>query len=645
MKVVYSWLEYYVGKELPAPEKIEELLSLHAFEIEEVTEVAGEVVIDVDVLPNRAADALSHRGIAREIATILGVSLIDDPLRGSAEFVALEDIVINIADTAACPRFTASLITDVEVKESPKWLQQRLEAMGQRPINNIVDATNYVMYALGQPMHAYDADKFPKVDGVWQFGVRYAKGGETIALLPESTKDEDRVVELTGSELLIVDGSTDIPVGLAGIKGGRHAELDADTTNVIIEAASFHPTVIRKTARRLGILTDASKRFENAPSAKLPLYAQREIIALITKIANGKFVGLAEAGEQVAEAPTVTVMPERVNALLGLSLRPKEIVDIIARTGATVVALSDGTLQATGPWERKDLLIEEDYIEEVGRIYGLANIESVKPEERAITEVNMRQYYSERVRQALLAVGFSEVITSSFQKKGKIQLQNALASDKSYLRESLKKNIAGVLDANYVHTDLLGLSDVRVFEIGTVFEKTESGVSEHLSLALGARTKGNGYSLKDDQIVTLGQEAVAKALDIELSWVVEKGIAELDLSAVIGDLTVQSVYEQLPERKDISYTPISQYPAIARDVALWVASDEEAIEVATVLVGAAGELLVRHTLFDTFEKEGRTSYAFRLVFQSNVRTLTDSEVNGIMEHVYKAVTEQGWEAR
>jgi phenylalanyl-tRNA synthetase beta subunit len=246
---------------------------------------------------------------------------------------------------------------------------------------------------------------------------------------------------------------------------------------------------------------------------------------------------------------------------------------------------------------------------------------------------------------ALLAVGFSEVITSSFQKKGKIQLQNALASDKSYLRESLKKNIAGVLDANYVHTDLLGLSDVRVFEIGTVFEKTESGVSEHLSLALGARTKGNGYSLKDDQIVTLGQEAVAKALDIELSWVVEKGIAELDLSAVIGDLTVQSVYEQLPERKDISYTPISQYPAIARDVALWVASDEEAIEVATVLVGAAGELLVRHTLFDTFEKEGRTSYAFRLVFQSNVRTLTDSEVNGIMEHVYKAVTEQGWEAR
>ena len=169
MKVVHSWLKEYVGDALPSAKEVEDLLNFHAFEIEEVEVVEGEDVIDVDVLPNRASDCLCHRGIARELATILGVELVKDPLVEEVTLPTTDSISVDIEDKEACPRFTASLIKGIEVKESPEWLQKRLKALGQRPINNIVDATNYVMYAMGQPLHAYDADLFPQVDGQWQF--------------------------------------------------------------------------------------------------------------------------------------------------------------------------------------------------------------------------------------------------------------------------------------------------------------------------------------------------------------------------------------------------------------------------------------------------------------------------------------------
>ena len=285
MKVVHSWLKEYVGEELPNAEEVENLLTFHAFEVEGIEEVAGEQVIDVDVLPNRASDCLSHRGIARELASLLDTSLVQDPFAEQPDLTPTDKIAITIEDPKACPRFTGSLITGVEVGESPEWLQKRLEALGMRSINNIVDATNYVMYALGEPLHAYDADLFPQVDGTWQFTIRRAREGERVSLLGEGGNEEERIVDCTGSELLIVDGSSDTPIGLAGVKGGAFAGIHAGTKNIIVEAAHFDPTLTRKTARRLGIVIDASKRFENEPSRELPTYAQAEVIKLIADIA------------------------------------------------------------------------------------------------------------------------------------------------------------------------------------------------------------------------------------------------------------------------------------------------------------------------------------------------------------------------
>ena len=658
MIVNYNWLKEYVGEALPAAAEVEALLTAYAFEIEVVTEVAGEIVIDVDVLPNRSSDCLCHRGIARELATILNVEMEKDVLATTPALSETDKISVNIADTSACPRFTASLITGIEVKESPDWLKTRLESLGQRSINNIIDATNYVMYAMGQPLHAYDADLFPQVDGKWQFGVRYGVEGEVVVILPEGGSEDSRQVECNGTELLIVDESSNTPIGLAGVKGGNYAGVHASTTNLIIEAAHFHPTITRTTARRIGIVIDASKRFENECSRALPPYGQFEIIELIKQIAGGEYEGTLDVYPEKYKETAVAVRLEKVNALLGLELTLTETKNIIQRTGSVVsnkvsAESGAGTLEyedqsvlvCTGPFERTDLLIEEDFIEEVGRLYGLSNIQSVVPDTKVAVAVNSRQYYSEKIRQMLLSLGFSEVITSSFQKKDKIQLRNALASDKSYIRSTLAKNMHRVLDVNYTHTDLLGIRSVQAFEIGTVFEPFVAGVGEHLALSIGVRQKGNGYTPKDDVPLQVALDALQKMLNTPINWRIEKGVAETDLSAVIEKLEVSASYDTMIKRTPATYSPVSQYPAMARDISLWVSEGTTSEQVSDTLQIPAGDLLVRIDLFDEFTKDGRTSYAFRLVFQSKEKTLTDEEIETVMDQVNKVAEAHNWEVR
>ncbi len=659
MLVSWNWLKEYIGETNLTAQQAADLLGYHAFEIEEIEEKGGDTVIDVDILPNRSSDCLCQRGVAREIASIMDAPLAHDPLTHTPELTPTSAVQVHIADTEACPRFTASLVTGITVKESPDWLKKRLEAIGQRPINNIVDATNYVMFAIGQPIHAYDADLFPQVDGAWQFGVRYAQEGEVVSLIAEGGKDEDRDVTLSGSELLIVDESSDTPIGLAGVKGGRFAGVHDGTTKIIIEAAHFHPTITRKTARCLGIVIDASKRFENEPSRELPSYAQSEIVKLILDIAGGSYEGTLDTYLEKKENQPVRVNSQQVNALLGLSLSVGDMASILRRVGCEVSTKGE-TLIATGPWERTDLNIEADFIEEIGRIYGYDHVESVVPEAVPLGEMNVRHYYSEKVRDVLIALGFSEVITSSFRKKDKIKLRNALASDKGCLRSTLSKNITEALDKNVGFVDLLGATDTRVFEIGTVFHKKEpskisadaetkedkgGGIAEHVSLALGVRTKHSGYNQKDDKVTEDAIAALETKLGTKLDVTLDKAVAEVNFTEVFESLPVPETYDAVEVADEIIYQPFSTFQHMTRDIAMWV-EEGTTVEVAQkVLDDAAGELRVRTTHVDEFTKDGRTSLAFRLVFQAQDRTLTDEEVNAQMDKVYKAAEEQGWETR
>jgi phenylalanyl-tRNA synthetase beta chain len=644
MKVVHSWLKDYVGDSIASPQEIEELLTEHAFEIEGVENINGQDVIEVKILPDRGSDCLSHRGIAREIASITGVPLVHDPLQSTERLPNFVDIEVDIKDDHACTRFAAALVTGVAVKDSPQWLKERLIALGQRPINNIVDATNYVMYALGQPLHAYDADKFPQVDGVWQFEVRFAEGGETVSLIAEGGKEGDRVVELTGSELLIVDKSSNRPIGLAGVKGGAFAGVDNKTTQIILEAAHFDPAITRKTARRLGIVIDASKRNENNPSPELIPHALRDVVLLITEIAGGNCEGSVDVNVSVPNRTAVELAVQQVNALLGLLLTKEEMMDILTRIG-TEVADRGEILELTAPFERSDLTIAEDYIEEIGRIYGYSHVVSVTPDAVPLLEINKRHYYSEQIRTLLIQEGFSEVITSSFSSKDTIELQNALARDKSFVRSNLSSNMYEALDKNAHFVDLLGAFDTRIFEIGTVFDKKEHDISEHVSLCIGVRTKVSGSTQKDDALLGIIITKLEQALKIKLQAEIKNGVVECNLTELLSKLPTPTKYEPVTAAKEISYKPFSMYPAMSRDIALWVQDSVTPLQVEAVLNEKAGELRVRTTLVDVFTKEGRTSYAFRLVFQSHEKTLTDNEIQLIMNEVYGAVKEKEWEVR
>ena len=640
MKVVHAWLQDYLGNGTPSVPEIERLLTFNAFEIEGIERVAEHDVIDVKMLPNRSSDCLCHRGIAREIASLTATPLAYDPLMEKAELPPTDKIAIEIADPLACRHFDLALVTGVTVGPSPLWLQERLTALGQRSINNIVDATNYVMLAVGQPIHAYDADKFEQgSDGKWHFGVRFAHEEEKITVLGG---DE---YELHPSVQLIVNATNDKPAGIAGIKGGAYAAIDANTKNIIIEAANFDPTITRKAAQLLRLQTDASKRFENNVSSEVVPYALHEVCKLIMDIAGGTNEGYAHMHPTIMANVPVKMRRVKAEALLGMSLENDTIERILFALGFSVSILEAGVWEVVAPFERTDITIEEDVIEEVGRIVGYDKIVAVVPTAVALTELNARHYYSEIIRDTLVGLGFSEIITSSFRKTDELQLQNALASDKSYLRSALTPNLEEALAKNVAFVDLVGARDTRIFEIGTVFKKQSGGgVVEHVALALGVRIKGS-YSPKDDAALTAALTMLEQALDAPLTTEPKQGVAELNLTALIATLPAPSAYAPFLPAKPIAYRTFSFYPAVSRDIALFVNESTAVSDVAMLIDAHGGALRVRTTLFDTFTKDGRTSYAFRLVFQSPDRTLTDEEVNEEMERIYLAARGQGWEVR
>ena len=325
MIVSYKWLQKYFDEELPVPEKLEEVLTLGAFEVENIEKVGDDYILDIDVLPNRAHDCLSHRGIAKEIALLLGLNIKQskkDSLPSGSDIT----IQVKNKEQDLCNRYIGRKISGIKVAESPDWLKERLEAIGQRSINNIVDATNYVMFDIGQPLHAFDADK---VEG--DIVVRLAKKGEKITTL---SGDE---VELDESVLVIADEKD--PLAIAGIKGGKKAEVDEHTTNIVLEAANFTPVNVRKTSRRLNILTDSSKRFENEISPESAKWGIEEVSALIVDIAGGDNTKIGEVVDvypKVAKPYKVGISLEEINKILGVQVTGSEIEDIWSRFGFDV---------------------------------------------------------------------------------------------------------------------------------------------------------------------------------------------------------------------------------------------------------------------------------------------------------------------
>ena len=601
MKISRNWLQTFFNDPLPEAAAIGDALTFHAFEIESIEAHGEDSIFDVKVTANRGHDCLSHRGIAKELAAILMLPMKGDPLRVNINLDPKTDAVaVSIAEPTLCRRYVAGYIRGVKVGPSPEWLQKALESVGQRSINNIVDATNFVMFNLGQPLHAFDAGQLKEKNG-YSIEVRNAKKGEKMIAL------DDKEYELAESMLVIGDKNSGAAIGIAGVKGGKPAGISETTKDIIIESANFDGVSVRRTAAALKLRTDASSRFEQVLSPELAAYGMRAAADLILQLAGGELAGFTDEYPAKQGIRTVSVTLSKINAVLGTKLAESDVADAFRRLELPYQSdeVRPHRVTVTPPFERLDLVIAEDLIEEVARIVGYDKIPAVELSKfTGKVEINPNFYAAEKSREELVAQGYSEVFTSVFADKGERVVANKVDGVRPYLRATLQDGLKDALEKNIRNKDLLGLKEVKLFEIGTVWRK--------------------------------GRE------EIVLGTADKSGVRESELTT--SDV-VNDVYEMLPVSTTERYQTYSKYPFIVRDIALWVPAGIKPEDVLEVIRTHAGELLVRSEKFDEFTKGEKTSYAFRLVFQSFDKTLTDGDANERMESIYAAVKGKGWEVR
>ena len=640
MKISYNWLKSYFESEIPSPKELESIFSNHLFEVEGLEEKNGDVIIEGKVLPDRAHYLLCHIGVAREIGVLTNSKLKDIKFPQITVCDIKPKIKINIENDKLCRRYVAREVYDIAIIDSPAWLVSNLESIGQRSINFLVDIANFVMFDVGQPMHIFDADK---ISG--NIEIRNAKAGEKITLL---TGEE---ISLNENNLVIADGVG--PLAIAGVKGGKRAEVTESTKNILIESANFDPATVRRTSTKLNLRNDSSKRFENEITQDLAMEAMIEISALIAEsISKAKFGEITDIYPKKIEKWKVTALTENIEAMLGVAVSEKQVEDIMKRMGCEVD--HDGQkMIIIPPTNRLDLRIEEDIADEVGRIIGFDKIPSkLTPELSKKTPINKVFYTAEKIKNSLISSGFSETLLYSLVNSGYYEIAYPLASDKSALRENLQTKLSQSLILNGRNADLLQLETIKLFEIGNVFKM--EGEETHLGIGVMQVKKKKGIT--SESILKEAVSELEKTFGDLSSGTYSIGeygaIFEIDLNVIIennntsGDLKSLD-FKALPDDK--KFQKFSPYPFISRDVALFVPSEVNESEVLSVLEKEAGPLCVKKYLFDTFEKEidgvKKKSLAFRLIFQSFEKTLIDADANIVMDRIYLVLKEKGWQIR
>lgn len=644
MKFSKAWLQTYSKDILPDTKTIEEVVTFNAFEIEEVTQVEGDDILDIKVLPNRAHDALGHRGMAHDVCALLGITFVDPHTYYKAEGdTAVSVPTILVHDTSACSRFMSVRIDGIKVTESPDWLRERLLAIGQKSINSIVDITNFVQFSINKPMHAYDAHLV--AGGV--LSARFATFGETLTTL------DDKSLTLDEATLVIADSEK--PLGLAGIKGGKFSGISEGTSSVILESANFNGPLIRKTSQKYGIRTDASKRFENVISDTLVEEGLRLTIALILEInPDAKVSPVVDVYPTIQEKIAVTVSVADINKVLGTTLTVEDISKVFSSL-LFIHTVSDDVFSVFVPDERLDIRIKEDLIEEVARVRGLASIPSILPKLSRKGLPHKRMYYENKIRKILFEQGFSDIMTYSFGNKGGVEILKGQASDKEKLRNNLGDGVLEAFQMNMRNAPLMKLETIKMYEFGNIFtnephSENLGGERRHFALCIDDGKKKSSFTEEVEMVLAEIKRTLAVGV-VEYDTVsVKPYVIEIDFDTLISTLDEPTSYEPLTQNPlSHSYQAISPYPFVVRDIAMWVPDSTTWESISALCAQVGNTLVVRVDLFDTFSKEidgiKKTSFAFRLVFQSFEKTLTDEEVNEMMEPYYEIFKGKGYEIR
>jgi phenylalanyl-tRNA synthetase beta chain len=678
MKVQVDWLKEYTEIDVPA-DKLGHVLTMAGLEIESHETVAlpdGEKseVLELNVTPNRGY-CLSHIGVAREVSALLNKSLqLPNPLNALAAEcgpVAVADrIVVENREPKLCPRYCALVIENVKVGPSPKWLRDRLTAIGLRPINNIVDITNFVMMEYGQPLHAFDRDLL--VDK--KIIIRRAEKGELFASL------DGTELKLEPDALVIADGEK--PVALAGIMGGKNSQVSASTCHIVLESACFDPATVRQGSKKYGLRSDSSYRFERGVDWQGVVTAQARAILLIKELAGGEICsGRVDIYPETGQLRVVSLRVSRVNQLLGTNFNAEQIESLLTRLGMEVTGPAEN-MEVKIPSFRPDLAREVDLIEEIARIDGFDNIDTVYPIAGVQpVRVSAKQTISKKVREVFCYAGFAETIHYSFieriaaeefktafasEKDQIIVLKNPLSSEYDTMRTSLLPGLLKTAGLNLSK----GQKPLKLFEVGSVYFIDSSGVRQEKAvlsaIVLGPyeltpwKSRGGEYDFFDLKGVL---ETLLGHLHLKLETLPDSRPFQLSGKSVrvqVNDKESGYLGQMEPERNGVGalgqnvyaleldlgslanpasfeFQSIPRFPETYRDISILVDRSVTSKNVADLIAKTGDPLIKSVALYDHFEgkkiQADKKSLTFALSFQSLDRTLSDDEVNPLFEKI------------
>lgn len=787
--VSYKTLSRYAEK-LPEPSELSRIFLEHICEVEGSEIRQDDTIFELKITPDRG-HLLSYIGLAREVAVFS-----DAKLKTFSPKVAVSEIksklTIDVREPKACLRYVGRVVEGVDGGESPAWLREALEALGQRSINAIVDVTNFVMLETGQPMHAFDGDKLSREsDGGIKLVVRNALAGEKIETL------DGKDITLPREALVVADSAR--ALAIAGVKGGAHAGVGERVNTIVLESAIFDSALVRKASATVNIRTDSSRRFEHNRAPEIaPIAIERATELLLEIFPDAKAGEVVDVYPRSANSYQVSMSSNDISRILGIPYSPESLARdlkrlgfeskrienpqevIVARAkelvgtpyfyGANVrfdapdkfdcsgfvaylyleagikiprvsvdqyvfgeevsldsleagdlvfsvnegseiyhesiewmkgtkvpmqgidhvgVYVGDGMIahasrynksagegggviienlslsprfknitgarripgineerfSVTAPVERFDIRIPADIAEEIARLIGYDKIPTATLSDDGFKPVHNDTYGAMiRVRNTLAQIGFSEIFTYVFRRSGKVELANPMAEGVNFLRDNLSDGMQEALVFNARNAPLLGVDEILMFEIGTIFESPEK---ESIHISVGAcvvkAMKQSKKEAREQEILLRACGAIEQVLGTEVSWGKNGGVCECSLSITQKS---NNGYDSLIQSSiNTPYRRISIYPFVLRDIAMWATGGITKEDIVAIIRAEGSSLLVRDRLFDVFEKDGKTSYAFNLVFQSPARTLSDVEINEVMARITEKLIARGLEVR
>jgi len=637
----------------------------------DIKEVLGlnENVIEFEITSNRP-DCFSVIGLARESAATFDKKLFYPEVKVQESGGDVNDFAsVEVLAPDLCPRYAARVVRNVKIQPSPKWLRDRLRACGVRPINNIVDITNYVMLEYGQPMHAFDLNYLAGRKIV----VRRAKDNEVIRTLD----DQERVLD---SNMLVI-ADAEKPVAVAGVMGGANSEITDDTHIILFEAANFNASSVRLTAKKLGMRTEASSRFEKGLDVHLVEQALDRACQLVDELGAGEVVaGIIDVNNSNPKPIQLLLRPDKINTFLGTALKAEEMVDILRKLEFEV---NSEDMMITVPSFHSDIETEADIAEEIARIYGYNNIPStLLSGETTQGQKTYKQKIESKVKDCLVGQGLSEIITYSFTNpkvfddlnipsdsvlRNAVTITNPLGEESSIMRTTTLASMLEVLSRNYSHR----IDEVALFELGTIYLPKSLPVNElpeeKVMVTVGMYGGVDFYDLKgivEELLHTLGIKEYTVEKESQNPSFHPGRTAKLYVNGkelgIFGEvhpavlenfeIGIRSYVAMLDfnllcnaSNLNVKYKPLPKYPAVTRDISMLVNEQVMVKEIETVIKKCSGKLLEELKLFDVYKgkqiPEGMKSVAYSIVFRAADRTLTDEDVNHVFDKIVKALQE------